>query len=212
MITAARWLPDSDRVLVLALRRGGPERRERDELLRRWVGRTSPNCSSCGSLSWGNRPLLPVSPDGRFVAASVASGEVLLRAARWRCVEGAAGSGASEIPIQWTADGRGLLLFNPATLPARISEIYLESGRRHLFANSSQSPCRGLWHHAGVDHTDVRCTPMGINATAPNCTGDGPGVNGFEHAELKPGGGGLYRTPGFPRLANGVPRPYPPRC
>ena len=82
--------------------------------------------------SWGNRPLAPVSPDGRFVAASVASGELLLVSLDGGASKVVPGSGPSEIPIQWTPDGRNLLLFDPAVLPARISAIDLDSGRRRL--------------------------------------------------------------------------------
>jgi eukaryotic-like serine/threonine-protein kinase len=131
MITAARWLPDSDRVLVLA---NDAQGRSVASVMSFSGGGTRQISESLELrfASWGNRPLSPVSPDGRFVAAAVASGEVLLVSLNGGASKVVAGSGPSEIPIQWTADGRGLLLFNPATLPARISEIDLESGRRQL--------------------------------------------------------------------------------
>src|SRR4029450_4993657 len=82
--------------------------------------------------SWSNRMLSPVSPDGRFVAASVASGEVLLVPRDGGPSKEVPGSGSNDVPIQWTPDGRSLLLFTPGVLPTRISEIDLESGRRTL--------------------------------------------------------------------------------
>ena len=131
MVTAARWLPDGDGVLVLANDAqdrsvasvisfsGGGARRISESLELRFA-------------SWGNRSLSPVSPDGRFVAASVASGEILLVSLDGRESRAVPGCGPSELPIQWTPDGRRLLVFNAGSLPARISEIDIESGRRHL--------------------------------------------------------------------------------
>jgi hypothetical protein len=82
--------------------------------------------------SWSNRSLSPVSPDGRFVAASVASGEVLLVPLDGGGSRAVPGCGPNDLPIQWTPDGRRILVFNPGSLPARISEIDLESGRRQV--------------------------------------------------------------------------------
>jgi eukaryotic-like serine/threonine-protein kinase len=131
MVTAARWLPDGDRVLVLANDAqgrsvasvtsfsGGGARRISESLELRFA-------------SWSNRSLSPVSPDGRFVAASVASGEILLVPLDGGASRAVPGCGPGDLPIQWTPDGRRLLVFTPGSLPARISEIDLESSRRQL--------------------------------------------------------------------------------
>ena len=131
MITAARWLPDDDRVLVLASDAQG---RSVASVMSFSGGRTQAVSESLELrfASWSNRMLSPVSPDGRFVAASVASGEVLLVPLDGGPSKAVPGSGSNDVPIQWTPDGRGLLLFNPGVLPTRISEIDLESGRRTL--------------------------------------------------------------------------------
>ena len=73
-----------------------------------------------------------VSPDGRYVAASVAGGEILLVPLDGGQSRAVPGCGPSDLPIQWTPDSRRLLVFNPGSLPARIFEIDLESGRRQL--------------------------------------------------------------------------------
>ena len=144
MVTAARWLPDGDRVLVLANDAqgrsvasvtsfsGGGARRISESLELRFA-------------SWGNRSLSPVSPDGRFVAASVASGEILLVPLDGGESRAVPGCGPSELPIQWTPDGRRLLVFNPGALPARISEIDLESGRRQLVRELLPSDRAGVY-------------------------------------------------------------------
>jgi hypothetical protein len=131
MVTAARWLPDDDRVLVLASDAQG---RSVASVMSFSGGRTQAVSESLELrfASWSNRMLSPVSPDGRFVAASVASGEVLLVPLDGGPSKAVPGSGSNDVPIQWTPDGRGLLLFNPGVLPTRISEIDLESGRRTL--------------------------------------------------------------------------------
>jgi eukaryotic-like serine/threonine-protein kinase len=131
MVTAARWLPDGDRVLVL----GNDAQGRSVASVTSFSGEGARRISESLELrfaSWGNRSLSPVSPDGRFVAASVASGGVLLvplDGGESRAVPGCA---PSDLPIQWTPDGRRLLVFNAGSLPARISEIDLESGRRQV--------------------------------------------------------------------------------
>jgi len=131
LITAARWLPDGDRVLVLARDAQG---RSVASVMSFSGGRTQTVSESLELrfASWSNRTLSPVSPDGRFVAARVASSEVLLVPLDGGPSKAVPGSGPNDVPIQWTPDGRGLLLFDPGVLPTRISEIDLESGRRTL--------------------------------------------------------------------------------
>jgi hypothetical protein len=79
-----------------------------------------------------NRLLSPVSPDGRFVAIAAASGGVLVLPLEGGGSRRVPGSGASDLPIQWTPDGRRLLLLNPSTLPGTISGIDLATGRRQV--------------------------------------------------------------------------------
>ena len=82
--------------------------------------------------SWGNRPLSPVSPDGRFVAASVASGEVMLVPLDGGAPKAVAGvrpeRDSDPVDEGWTPSHAVQL----GALPARISEIDLETGRRQL--------------------------------------------------------------------------------
>ena len=144
MVTAARWLPDGDRVLVLANDAqgrsvasvtsfsGGGARRISESLELRFA-------------SWGNRSLSPVSPDGRFVAAAVASGEILLVPLDGGESRAVPACGPSDLPIQWTSDGRRLLVFNPGALPGRISEIDLESGHRQLVRELLSSDRVGVY-------------------------------------------------------------------
>ncbi len=144
MVTAARWLPDGDRVLVLANDAqgrsvasvtsfsGGAARRISESLELRFA-------------SWGNRSLSPVSPDGRFVAVAVASGQVLLVPLEGGESRAVPACGPSDLPIQWTPDGRRLLVFNPGSLPGRISEIDLESGHRQLVRELLSSDRVGVY-------------------------------------------------------------------
>jgi hypothetical protein len=78
-----------------------------------------------------NRTLSPVSPDGRFIAAATDGGITLvpLEGGTRRALDGA---GASERPIQWSPTGQSLFVFDPSTLPAKLSEIELEGGRRRV--------------------------------------------------------------------------------
>jgi hypothetical protein len=83
------------------------------------------------TVSYYNRSVSPVSPDGRQIAIAVDGGVALLP------LDGAApravpGSEPSDQPIQWSVDGRRLFLFDPRGLPSRLVELDLESGRRRL--------------------------------------------------------------------------------
>ena len=131
IVTAARWLPDGDHVLVLA----NDDQGRSVASVTSFSGDSARRISESLELrfaSWSNRSLSPVSPDGRFVAASVASGEVLLVPLDGGESRAVPGGGPNDLPVQWTPDGRRLLVFNPGSLPARISEIDLESGRREV--------------------------------------------------------------------------------
>ncbi len=131
-ISLARWMPDGVHVLLVAKDRdgrsvlsvanfdGGPERIV-----------VAPFALRSGSAR--NRPLSPVSPDGRFVAAAIATGGIVVLSLADGEARPLPGSGPNDLPTQWTADGRELFVFDPSRLPARISKVDLASGRQTLW-------------------------------------------------------------------------------
>ena len=131
-ISGARFLPDGNHVLVVAKHgdgksvasvlsfSGGPPRIVSDDFPLR-------------EGSEGNRPLSPVSPDGRFVAAAALAGRIVLLPLDGGPVRDLPGSGTNDLPIQWTADGRQLFVLGLTGLPAKIYKVDLSTGRREVW-------------------------------------------------------------------------------
>ena len=129
----ARWLPDGLHVLVagtdadgstrakLVAFEGGPARTVVERLELR------------AAAAANTRLLSPVSPDGRFVAAAMASGEIAIVSLDGGATRALPGSGPNDLPVQWSADGRRLFLLDPSGLPARVSAVEVASGRRELW-------------------------------------------------------------------------------
>ena len=127
---AARWSPRPGR-------RDGPGRldpREAGRLRRR------PRADGRGAAraSRGGRGTTPgcfssVSPDGRFVAAAMASGEIRILSLDGGAARALPGSGPNDLPVRWSADGRRLFVLDPSGLPARVYTVEVASGRRELW-------------------------------------------------------------------------------
>ncbi len=49
-----------------------------------------------------------------------------------------------DLPIQWSADGRRLVLFNPGGLPAHLFELDLANGRRRLIGEVGPDDLGGV--------------------------------------------------------------------
>jgi len=78
----------------------------------------------------------PISPDGATVLLSGGKRPLdpgyeiyPIAGGRSRSLPGTA---AGDIPLRWTADGRGFLVFNRDGLPARVHRIDINTGQRAL--------------------------------------------------------------------------------
>jgi hypothetical protein len=84
---------------------------------------------------WGAEP---VSPDGRYIAvidynqANVSTGGLKLLPVAGGPAVSVRGTREGDILSGWTADGRGLLLFNRDGLPSRMVRLDLATGRRDV--------------------------------------------------------------------------------
>jgi dipeptidyl aminopeptidase/acylaminoacyl peptidase len=132
-ILEGRWLPDGLHVLVVGTDpdgstclkqigfEGGPARTVVTRLeLRPAVARNT-------------RLLSSVSPDGRFVAAATASGEITVLSLDGGEPRPLPGTGPNDLPVQWSADGRRVFLLDPSQLPARVYAVEVASGKRELW-------------------------------------------------------------------------------
>jgi Tol biopolymer transport system component len=129
VIAAARWLPDSERIVVAASEPGAAAR-----LYVMGFGPEAPRPLGgefpMSSQGRGHQPLTPLSPDGRSVALAEAGGGIRVVSLENGEARQVPGVGSNDLPIQWTADGRSLYVYDPGELPARISTVELATGRR----------------------------------------------------------------------------------
>lgn len=91
----------------------------------------------------GDGDRLAVSPDGRFVAARGKDDQICLYPLSGeppRCFD--AGYGVE--PLQWSADGRSLFIYQMNDLPGRIDRMDVASGKRELWKNFGTSDLAGI--------------------------------------------------------------------
>jgi len=129
----ARWLPDGLHVLVAGT---DPDGSTRAKLVgfgggpaRVVVERLELRAAAAANT----RLLSSVSPDGRFVAAAMASGEIAILSLDGGAARALPGSGPNDLPVRWSADGRRLFLLDPSGLPARVYAVEVASGHRELW-------------------------------------------------------------------------------
>ena len=130
-LATARFLPDGDRIVLVA--------REGKGALRLFVTgfgaepprAFGPEISLRGAS--GNEPQpLTISPDGRLVAYAEAAGGIGIVPIEGGAVLRIPGVGLNDVPVQWTADGRRLYVFDPGEIPARLFTVEIERGERRL--------------------------------------------------------------------------------
>jgi len=80
-------------------------------------------------------PGFAVSPDGRTVAAVAPNHRAMLYPVEGGQPREIAGAVEGEFPIRFGSDGRWVYLWKRGDVPARISRIDIESGRRELWKN-----------------------------------------------------------------------------
>jgi len=146
----ARFLPDGERI-VLAAREGGGALR----LFVAGFGTEPPRPFGPGiALRFANRETQPlaVSPDGRLVACAEAGGGIAIVPIEGGDAVRIPGVGMNDLPIQWTADGRRLFVFDPGGLPVRVFSVDIERGERRLVREIEPRDPVGV---SGVDHVFI---------------------------------------------------------
>jgi hypothetical protein len=132
-LSEARWMPDGIHVLVVATEPSGwstvSEVSLEDDAVRTVAAQFELRPAAMGDP----RRLSTVSPDGRFVAAAMASGQIAVLSLDGGEARSVPGSGPNDLPIGWTADGSQLFLFDPSELPTRVHKVDVATGRRELW-------------------------------------------------------------------------------
>jgi hypothetical protein len=135
-VIGARWMPNGTDVLIegqqadgrSVLVVGGFDERPLRSIGRPFVARL---------YERRNQLLSPLSPDGRYVAIAVDPGKILVVPLDGTEGKTLPGDSPNLLPVQWTADGRGLLVYDPGQLPAKIIEVNLTTGTRVLVCELS---------------------------------------------------------------------------
>jgi Tol biopolymer transport system component len=85
-----------------------------------------------------------VSPDGRAVAGANADGDVFVIPLAGGKAAVVPGTEPGELPIQWSLDSKSLYVYRPDEIPARVYQVEVASGNRHLFREIPVADPTGL--------------------------------------------------------------------
>ncbi len=137
----ATFFPDGKRILATASEPGRSPRLFVQDVAGGTPRPISPEGVS--ALDWES-----VSPDGKSVAAIGADRRIAIYSVQPFEPVPVAGFDPGELPIGWTAEGRGLYVWNPSELPARVYVVDVPTGRRTLWKEilpPDPAGILGLW-------------------------------------------------------------------
>jgi len=140
------WLPDSRRIVVGGAQPKGQYRLMVIDTVTDILKPLSPENIWSGAV----RPFA-VSPDGRFVAGMTRDAMIALYptdgSLRSTAVRGAK---KGEVPIQWSADGRSLLVYRPSALPVQVIRLHLSDGSRETWREFVPADRAGVYRISPV--------------------------------------------------------------
>jgi eukaryotic-like serine/threonine-protein kinase len=138
--SAAAFFPDAQRLLVCGNKPGQAPR--------------------CYVRPLGDGPLLPVtsegtdagfvSPDGRAVVAHLVSGGYQIVSLAGGAPRAVPGLEANDQIVQWTDDGRALVVCDPNEIPMRVGRVDAVTGRRELLETIAPADRSGLLSLVGL--------------------------------------------------------------
>lgn len=141
----AVWLTDSRRAVVSGATGKGGYRLFVLDTLDETVKPISPE-----NIWSGGMRAFAVSPDNRRVAGMTADRTIALYSLDGTAPTPLPGAQRAEIPIEWSADGTSLFVYDPTSLPARIHRIDIASGTRELWKEFTPSDPAGVYKIAPV--------------------------------------------------------------
>jgi serine/threonine protein kinase len=124
---AAAWFPDGKRILF-----AGSESGHGLRLYVQSVEGGSPRAITPEGIT-AALPGFAISPDGKLVAAIGADHRAMLYPVEDGAARPIAGVGEKEFPLRFSADGRSLYLWKRGDVPARVTKLDLESGKREVW-------------------------------------------------------------------------------
>jgi hypothetical protein len=147
------WMPDGRSLVFMATSPGRPPRLYIQDA----GGASDPRPVSAEGIQI---PLFakPVSPDGQTLAGVDAQGRVVLQRMQDGSGREVAGLERGDVPLRWTADGRGLYVFRFGEMPGRVHRFSLETAARELVAQLMPADPAGVGQMIAV-----QITPDGRN-------------------------------------------------
>jgi serine/threonine protein kinase/dipeptidyl aminopeptidase/acylaminoacyl peptidase len=132
----ARWLPDSQGIVFTAKQEGHGAR---------IFIQKSINGSATPVSPEGIDPLvIALAPDGSQVAGVGPDGKAYLYSLTGGPTKAVSGFLPSEQPIEWSADGKSLYVYQPGEFPAKVYQLDLTTGKRTLWRSLAPADPAGV--------------------------------------------------------------------
>jgi eukaryotic-like serine/threonine-protein kinase len=132
----ARWLPDSQGIVFTAKQEGHGARIFVQKSINGTATPVSPE---------GIDPLvIALAPDGSQVAGVGSDGKAYLYSLTGGPTKAVAGFLPSEQPIEWSADGKSLYVYQPGEFPAKVYQLDLTTGKRTLWRSLAPADPAGV--------------------------------------------------------------------
>jgi Tol biopolymer transport system component len=132
----ARWLPDSQGIVFTAKREGHGARIFLQKSITGSATPVSPE---------GIDPLvIALAPDGSQVAGVGPDGKAYLYSLTGGPTKPVSGFLPSEQPIEWSADGKSLYVYQPGEFPAKVYQLDLTTGKRTLWRSLAPADPAGV--------------------------------------------------------------------
>ena len=94
------------------------------------------------------------SPDGSLVLARGSEGKYFLFPIAGGEPRPVPGLSEADVVAHWSADGRSVLAYRRAEIPARLERVFLDTGQRRFFKELAPADRAGLLSLRGVFITD----------------------------------------------------------
>ncbi len=132
----ARWLPDSQGIVFTAKQEGHGARIFVQKSINGTATPVSPE---------GVDPLvMALAPDGSQVAGVGPDGKAYLYSLTGGPTKAVSGFLPSEQPIEWSADGKSLYVYQPGEFPAKVYQLDLTTGKRILWRSLAPADPAGV--------------------------------------------------------------------
>ena len=132
----ARWLPDSQGIVFTAKQEGHGARIFVQKSINGTATPVSPE---------GVDPLvMALAPDGSQVAGVGPDGKAYLYSLTGGPTKAVSGFLPSEQPIEWSADGKSLYVYQPGEFPAKVYQLDLTTGKRTLWRSLAPADPAGV--------------------------------------------------------------------